>query len=320
MRSRAAFTLVELLVVVAIIGVLVALLLPAVQASRAAASRVDCQNRLKQVGLALLLYHDDQTEFPPGNLVVEEGICRGWGIAGRDYPSQDGANWAIHLLPYLEQEVLHDQYDYNTFNESEINGPVVAARVDAYLCPVDTEAAQLQVPSRGPAADIGLNIPYMPGSYRGMSGSSEGAYYLDSSSAGVYKHERRGVLHAVGFGKFRKETIAKITDGTSHTLAIGESVTRTDPTVRTLWAYSYSFYSLSAATPQSRILVGDYKECVATGGYGGSWPCQRGWGSFHPGVVNFVQCDGSIRAIEHDIDPEVFVALGTIAGGDIVRD
>ncbi len=316
MLKRTAFTLVELLVVIAVIGVLVALLLPAVQAARESARRADCQSRMRQVGLALLAYHDTFKQFPPGNIVVTSGICRAWGLEGRDYPSEDGPNWAIHLLPFLEEGSLHDAYDYSTFNEALENADVTSAIVPTYVCPSDTLPNQPQVPAEGPACAAALNVAYMPGSYRGVSGTSEGVYFLDSSSLGSYKAERRGVLHSVGVRGFGQESIRTVVDGLSSTLAIGESTTRTSLARRTLWAYSHSYYSLSAVTPQSRVLLGDYDACVAAGGYGGSKPCRRGWGSSHPGIVNFVACDGSVRPISVDVDMDLLAAMATIDGGE----
>ena len=89
-REARGFTLVELLVVIAIIGLLISLLLPAVQASRAAVRRTQCQNNLRQQGLAAMLHHDAVGHFPPG---------------ARTY---EGSLWSFHLLPYLEEAPVHD--------------------------------------------------------------------------------------------------------------------------------------------------------------------------------------------------------------------
>ena len=111
--------------------------------------------------------------------------------------------------------------------------------------------------------------------------------------------------------------VANIRDGTSNTLLAGESTTSTNLGYRTLWAYSFAFYSLSAATPQRRTMLGDYDQCVRIGGKGHSDPCKRGWGSFHPGGMNFLACDGSTHFLRTTIDMELFAGLATIDGGEV---
>jgi prepilin-type N-terminal cleavage/methylation domain-containing protein len=98
LRRRLGFTIVELLVVIAIIGVLVSLLLPAVQAAREAGRRVQCQNHLKQLGVALHNYHDTLKAFPPSHLAAP------WRH-----------NWAPFLFPYLEQQNLQDVYNWRKY-------------------------------------------------------------------------------------------------------------------------------------------------------------------------------------------------------------
>src|SRR5205809_6236869 len=106
LRQRAAsprrgFTLIELLVVIAIIAILIGLLVPAVQKVRDAAARSQCQNNLKQIATALHNYHDANKKFPYGG--VTNGPCCG---------TQSGPNWAVFLLPYIEQGNLYKQYDF----------------------------------------------------------------------------------------------------------------------------------------------------------------------------------------------------------------
>lgn len=111
MARRRAFTLVELLVVIAIIGILIALLLPAVQAAREAARRAQCTNHLKQIGLGLHNYHDVNNVFPPGNvspLNVSSAGCFSGGSGSSPHP---GPNWAVSILPYIEQKAVYDQLD-----------------------------------------------------------------------------------------------------------------------------------------------------------------------------------------------------------------
>jgi prepilin-type N-terminal cleavage/methylation domain-containing protein len=103
-QKYAGFTLIELLVVIAIIGILVSLLLPAVQSARESARRATCMNNLKQVGLALLTYHDARNQFPLG----------AYSAVQEDHPAEeDGLGWATQILPQLEEQAVYDKLKNN---------------------------------------------------------------------------------------------------------------------------------------------------------------------------------------------------------------
>jgi prepilin-type N-terminal cleavage/methylation domain-containing protein/prepilin-type processing-associated H-X9-DG protein len=316
MARRAGFSLMELLVVITIIGILVALLLPAVQAAREAARCLHCTNNLKQIGLALHNYHQAHGVFPPGNYAQTAGVCPGQNTGAE---SEDRTNWLIAILPYVELESVHSQYNANAANESVANQAIREKSVPHYLCPSDVAPTTPVVPGRGPASADMKNVPYMPGSYRGVSGRSDGLQFLDSGLNATYPRAWRGPLHVAGFLGFSSESLTEIRDGSSNTLLAGESTTSTSLSYRTLWAYSFAHYSLSAATPQARVLLGDFALCAATGGNGYGDPCLRGWGSFHPGGLNFALCDGSVRFLPTTIDMNLFAGLATIDGGEAAQ-
>jgi len=142
---------------------------------------------------------------------------------------------------------------------------------------------------------------------------------LLATCLGDFPRTSRGAIHTIGVLNYTTESIAHVRDGTSQTLLIGESATRTSPSFRTFWAYAYAHYSLSAVTPQSRILLGDYEACKQAGGTGTSLPCRRGWGSFHNEVVQFVFCDASVRPIPIAVDMQALTAMATIDGGEVAR-
>lgn len=313
MVRRAAFSLVELLVVITIIGILVALLLPAVQAAREAARRLHCVNNLKQIGLALHNYHQAHHAFPPGNYAETAGRCPG---ENPNAPSEDRTNWLIAILPYIELESAHRLYNANESNESAANQAIRERSVPCYLCPADIDPTTPVVPGFGPGSAARNNVSYMPGSYRGVSGKSDGYMFLDSGLDATAPREWRGPLHIVGILGFTAESLTEIRDGSSNTLMAGESTTSTAPPFRTLWAYSFSYYSLSVATPQSRTLLGDFLRCVEIPGDGSDNPCRRGWGSFHPGGLNFTLCDGSVHFLSTNIDMDLFANLATIDNGE----
>ncbi len=333
-NTSRAFTLVELLVVIAIIGILVALLLPAVQAAREAARRMQCSNNLKQIALSCHNYHDTYKVFPPGG--VTPGNCCGTPSAG---------TWALFILPFLEQQPLHDQYDFNLWNDANpgrsgatggVNAAVCMTKIPSYICPSDINTQTATRPESGP----GNGMDYAPGSYRAVSGASTGDCWLDANQSNSFCTSNRGVLHHVGgrhlnrsgSGTFSSESFSSIIDGTSNTLLIGEAHTLTNNRRRSFWAYTYTSYNQSSiSVGQPRVLLGDYTRCVSIGGRGGSNACKRGWGSFHPGALQFALADGSVRGIPETVDigigrdstsvnsMGVLPAMASIQGGEPIQ-
>jgi prepilin-type N-terminal cleavage/methylation domain-containing protein/prepilin-type processing-associated H-X9-DG protein len=311
--GRGAFTLIELLVVIAIIAVLLFLLLPAVQKVREAAARMSCASNLKQIGLALHHYHDANGSFPAGSEFHDDPAGNG----------QHWQNWALSILPYVEQDALQRQYRFDQRNADPAQAPVRTAYVKVYSCPSDVNANRVLPPASGP----GGPPEFMTGAYRGMTGRSDAGvnYYswadpVQAPSLAQNQPAWKGALsiHQPAVARLSPTRIGDITDGTSGTLLVGERTTRTDPSHTTFWADTYNIYSLSFACPESRTLLGDYQACLDVGG--ADVPCKYGWGSPHPGVINFALCDGSVRAISTNIDMSLFMALATVAGGEVAND
>lgn len=312
-KGRSGFTLIELLVVITIIGILIGLLLPAVQQIREAARRTTCLNNLKQIGLAILNYEQTVGSFPPG--AITEGRCCG---------TRSQTSWPIAILPQLEQTALFDQYNQEAKNEDPENQFVREQFLDVYLCPSDDATDRLERPESGP----GNGLQYAPGSYRGMQGlvarGSGDWWDVGYSQPNIGLPQRwKGVFYKVGFWDDLPAPLrmGQIRDGTTNTLMVGEYHTRTRNRRRTFWAYSYASYNKSGATPESRTLIPDYDECVSIGGMNGSNSCKRGWGSFHSGgLINFVRCDGSTTGISPDIDMDTWSAYATVAGNEVVAN
>lgn len=137
--SRAGFTLVELLVVIAIIGILIGMLLPAVQQVREAARRISCGNHLRQIGIALNNHHSSFAKFPVG------------GLEFRGPLDPDGRQiaWSAFLLPFIEQSNVHRQIDFSKGFDSLENQVAAAALIDIYVCPSSARGSQLSE-GRGP--------------------------------------------------------------------------------------------------------------------------------------------------------------------------
>jgi prepilin-type N-terminal cleavage/methylation domain-containing protein/prepilin-type processing-associated H-X9-DG protein len=330
---RRGFTLIELLVVIAIIAILIGLLLPAVQKVRDAAARLQCQNNLKQIGLAVHNYHDANGKLPPGNQYVA-----GTGAFAGSYNYYD--TWAVSILPYVEQDNLFKLFDPTLPNAvPDATSPRMATArqtfVKVYWCPSETLPATASQPESGPGGSLSARPNYMPGSYRAVSGATYGFQNLTTGSGDAYWDDQgqtsflmgwnsgfRGPMHAVSTaGGTSQETLVTISDGTSNTLMVGEYVTKSHQSRRTFWGYAYTSYNQSSITiGQSRTLLPDFDQCVRIGGLGGSNVCKRGWGSLHGGGrINFVMCDGSVRSISTSVDVNrVLPAMATIAGGETV--
>jgi prepilin-type N-terminal cleavage/methylation domain-containing protein len=310
----AGFTLVELLVVIAIIGVLVALLLPAVQAAREAARRTQCGSNLKQIALGVHNYISANRTLPPG-AVVTGACCSAYSYS----------NWAIEILPMIEQQTLFATYDHSKYNDNALsttNLVVAQTVVPTYSCPTDDEANKLQKPGAGP----GSGLTYRTSSYRAVTGRSDNSQAdvwwgaqlsTHSGSAFPLPAEYRGALHTIGNIPYQVVKPAQITDGMSNTLLVGEKASATSGTVagqQTFWGYSYGGFNKSMMVPQSRTLLTDYERCTQIGGAGGTSPCKAGWGSFHAGGLQFALCDGSVRMISDNVDMEILNDAATIAG------
>jgi prepilin-type N-terminal cleavage/methylation domain-containing protein/prepilin-type processing-associated H-X9-DG protein len=321
-HSRAGFTLIELLVVIAIIAVLIGLLLPAVQKVREAAARMQCQNNLKQIGLAMHSYHDAYNSLPPGN--VNTSATAGTG----HYSNMMG--WGVAILPFIEQGNLYQRYDYTVSNLDNKNNPVLAIPLKVMLCPSDPQpggAVTAPFESASFGQTLGYQLPIAAGSYKGVSGQTApgprfwdySEYYqsLYSSSANL-----RGPLHNVGAGGGATETLTTITDGTSNTFLVGEYATTTNPERRAFWGSSLSYLSLGSCGTDSAVRgLPNFAACAAalpTPSISNPNRCNRAFASLHTGGMQFVFCDGHVQFVQASIDATLYVSLATITGGEVV--
>jgi prepilin-type N-terminal cleavage/methylation domain-containing protein/prepilin-type processing-associated H-X9-DG protein len=282
-QGRRGFTLVELLIVIAIVGVLVALLLPAIGAARDAARRTGCVNNLHQMATAMHSYQSAHRRLPSAS---RKGLASGSAF--------------VSLLPYLEEKALFDRYRDELSPTAGTNAEVAGAPLTIFVCP------SMSIPRAVP--DRGCGEVAAIGSYA-LSTGTEKPWY-----------EHTGAIIASEQGR---TTIARISekDGTSKTLMIGEfdydlkdlmwtSCDRTGPRYGTAaWAIGYpgmSWGSTYGVFNSDRLINGTDE-----------WVTFR---SDHPGGVQFAMVDGSVRLLHDSVDAKVLNGLATREGAEVIAD
>jgi prepilin-type N-terminal cleavage/methylation domain-containing protein len=282
---RRAFTLVELLVVIGIIGILVALLLPAVQAAREAARRTQCSNNLRQLGVAMQTYLDTFKVYPPG------GMSQG-----------NELSWHPLILPQLELQGLHDEFDFNAVGFPNTEGPGLT-RVPTYLCPSGPSETEYSLVT---SEFIGGTAPYST-HYYGVAGplgmnasmSPPAAY---SSTLG---YARQGVL-----GRDSASRGQDMLDGTSNTLMIGEIAWGRANVYRT-WLRGCEGNFCGGC----KNVVFPINAQAWTSGNDADLN-NVSFGSLHPGGCQFTLCDGSVRFISESVDMAAYLAAASMNGGE----
>ena len=305
----AAFTLVELLVVIAVIGVLIALLLPAVQAAREAARRTQCINQQKQVLAAILNYEAAAGRFPPGRIGCDDA---GDGAnppaqcpPGLPPEKKTAASGFISILPQLELQALYDQlsvergglWNRNINHIAWYSVPTkragVEQRVPLFVCPDD--------PSE-PVSEEYPPIRAATSSYAFVQGS-EGPRAADLIRM---KYASDGMFMYVS--RVRPK---EVVDGLSHSLALGE-VTFSD------WWESSNTWTYALANADC-LRSADYPLNTPPGS-GSSYQRRNGaFGSYHPSGAVFAYGDGHVGFIADEIDLAAYRAASTIAGGELAQ-
>lgn len=343
--ARHGLSLIELLVTIAILGILIALLLPAISATRESARRVQCTNQLRQIGIGLNAYHDALGTFPPGYVAgVESGRDgKGWG-------------WGALLLPFIEQGVLADQLNtsWQSFDAVAADikrAPFLRSNVDLYLCPSDTGGgeshrfrsiiihgevraenslvqrspreldttetvmAHVFVPPRRPRYNPPRRLPKhevirsepVPVPARIAKSNYVGSFGSEWKSQRQDWNNKDFEGNGL-FGRNSAVSVSKIIDGTSKTIAVGERSMRN---YAAAWAGSNSWKGCGFADNQ--MVVGTAFYPINDAPINQNIDCDgRGSANFssnHYGGATFLFADGSVRFLPQELEPGVFQNL-----------
>jgi prepilin-type N-terminal cleavage/methylation domain-containing protein len=311
-RATSAFTLVELLVVIAIIGALVGLLLPAVQSAREAARRTQSLSNLRQIGLALHGYHDANRRLPPGFRSTTTGP---WPGGSNDPVPESGPGWSFFafLLPFLEETTLHGKIRFDLPITDPLNKVARETIVPVFLDPGDTGPRLIDITDSGsPPANSTTPTVLCQAAVCSYAGSLGTEMYEKQPFTGIFHRNSQTKL-------------AHITDGTSKTIGVGERMSRH---TRSSWVGVVPGQELVYAqeSPQYRpgepsfnwrpaitaVLVHVRSSAPSLQGSPGGFI-----GPYKAGT-DFLNMDCSCRLISETTAPEVFRALCTRAGNESI--
>jgi prepilin-type N-terminal cleavage/methylation domain-containing protein len=298
--GSAGFTLVEILVVIAIIGVLIGLLFPAVNAARSAAQRTGCANNMRQIGLGVLQFETAQGKFPEGQRWVS-----------RTAPNNVSYSWAAAILPFVEEQAIYDRLDFKTSFLHPNILPAASQVVAIYICPSTAQREEHRSRS-----DQLINMSGIPGEglacidYLAISGPAAGE--KNPMTAEPYGPQRGVMVGTKGLVKGDKMLFPDpvrnkdITDGLSHTVILTECTGRGvdgDGDLHGAWV--------------SGLNIGHIEKGVNSSRPPKVWTQERIY-SDHSSGSHFLACDGSVHYLVEDTDELVILALCSRDGQETI--
>jgi prepilin-type N-terminal cleavage/methylation domain-containing protein/prepilin-type processing-associated H-X9-DG protein len=291
-KRKEAFTLIELLVVISIIGILMGLLMPAVQSARESARRIWCSNNMRQIGIALHLYHDTTRGLPAGWIGIQPGT--GQPLA----TGPNGFAWGSMLLPYLEEDnLVNTMIDFKLPVMHPFHAPVRKHRVENYICPSDAADKFFYLKAEGnPNKTI---AELAAANYIGCFGTRE-LHECEHLKPGQVCRSNGAFYHNshVKFNRF--------VDGLSNTIMVGERSSK--------WGYStWTGVMPGGADAFARVLgVADHPP-------GNNHFHMDDFSSYHKGGAMFLFGDGSVQLLTATIDMYTLRGLATLNGGEVAN-
>jgi prepilin-type N-terminal cleavage/methylation domain-containing protein/prepilin-type processing-associated H-X9-DG protein len=292
---RRGFTLIELLVVIAIIAILIGLLVPAVQKVREAAARAECQNQLKQLGLALHGHHDSKRELPPGAISTNASASNPTGRT----------TWLVFILPFVEQTSVYTKYDFTLNYNNDANKPVGLLKVPVYYCPAGSQARS------GNSSEAWNGTRHLSTHYYGCMGPTGQAvvggttFTYKTNSAGTNSANSTHGILAVN----SKVRLTDIIDGTSNTIMVGErSINEVTPTANGYRAWTRGQNGGVGASKNVTFPI----NAKPAGDYNGSNNFNdMAFASNHTNGCNVLMGDGSARFLGETVNLNILKACAS---------
>lgn len=322
--NRVGFTLVELLVVIAIIGILIGMLLPAVQQVREAARRTQCLNNIAQLGLAVHNYEFSNERFPEGVVDSAKGPIL-------STPNGQHISLFVQLLPYLEQRGMADRFDVKAGTYAPVNGPVRELHVPVLICPSQGSkqcrlAVNLSVNAEeGAEGEEGAEEEEEEEDFAdtfadGFALTDESGQGTDTAAISSYAgchHGSETPIDSDNNGLFFLNSqigFGDIYDGSSNTVMFGEYVSNDD------WNLGWASGTRAALRNMSEIAEYNFRFAAAIAGNVPKSDFVGGFGSFHPGTSSFCMADGSVHSLYFGLDPVICENIGNREDGEMMGD
>lgn len=357
-KNTHGFTLVELLCVIAIIGILLAMILPAVQSVREAARSVSCKNKLRQLAMATLQFEGSRYGLPPGTLGFDPTPWIYIPVNGQDFYTNENfpfflaknqnTSWLAFLLPFLEQGAIDDRLlpialqnssDYLSYRQQFPSAPVwifqlteienvMQERIDLFLCPSDNLADDATATLGGgqpiyhapTGQDFFVSFPIA------RSGQDDQPLLAGMTNyqgcSGAFAGGDNPLVEVARYdGAFESRRLRKIsdfTDGLSNSVMIGESLGQIQDQER-VFANTWLFASMARGRSDFKWKTSRPSGLIGLEMFGDAWVSSMvGFGSKHPTIVSLARADGGVNSISRELDIPTWYALCGITDGDVV--